>query len=69
MATVVVDLSGVAARSSTPSDSSVTRASVRSGTISDTAPTKVVLPTPKPPEMTIFVDAAFRVALVGAEST
>ena len=59
MATVVVDLPGTAARSSTPSDSLVTSASVRSGTISDTDPTRVVLPTPKPPAMTIFVDAAF----------
>ena len=32
-------------------------ASVRSGMISDTAPTNVVLPAPKPPEMTILVDA------------
>jgi hypothetical protein len=32
-------------------------ASVRRGMISETAPTNVVLPTPKPPEMTIFVDA------------
>ena len=30
-------------------------ASVRSGMISETAPTKVVLPAPKPPEMTILV--------------
>ena len=29
-------------------------ASVVSGTISETAPTKVVLPTPKPPAMTIL---------------
>ena len=35
----------------------VTIASVRSGMISETAPTNVVLPTPKPPEMTIFVEA------------
>ena len=69
MATVVVDLAGTAARSSTPSDSLVTRASVRSGWISETEPTSVVLPTPKPPAMTIFVDAALRGALVGAKST
>jgi hypothetical protein len=31
---------------------------VRNGTISDTAPTNVVLPTPKPPAITIFVDDA-----------
>jgi hypothetical protein len=30
-------------------------ASVRSGMISDTAPTNVVFPAPKPPEMTILV--------------
>ena len=35
----------------------VTMASVRSGMISETAPTNVVLPAPNPPEMTIFVDA------------
>ena len=28
--------------------------------ISETAPTNVVLPTPKPPEMTILVDAVLR---------
>src|SRR3954447_20287244 len=73
MATVVVDLAGVWARSSTPTDSLVTRASVRSGTISETEPTKVVLPTPNPPAMTIFVDAAARLtpgeALESTEST
>src|SRR3954449_10816698 len=73
MATVVVDLAGVWARSSTPTDSLVTRASVRSGTISDTEPTRVVLPTPNPPAMTIFVDAAVRLtpdeALESTEST
>src|SRR6187551_1289889 len=73
MATVVVDLAGVWARSSTPTDSLVTRASVRSGWISETDPTRVVLPTPKPPAMTILVDAAERWAAVAplerAEST
>src|SRR4051794_27495226 len=69
MATVVVAFVGTAGRSSTPSDSLVTSASVRSGTISETEPTRVVLPTPKPPAMTIFVDAALRAALVGAKST
>src|SRR5690349_6374844 len=43
-----------------PSDSLVTRASVRSGLISDTEPTRVVLPTPKPPATTIFVEAVAR---------
>ena len=60
IATVVVRLSGVASRPSSPAEALVTRASVRSGMISDTAPTNVVLPTPKPPEMTIFVDALLR---------
>src|SRR5690606_29350326 len=69
MATVVVALVGTASRSSTPSDSLVTRASVRSGWISETDPTKVVLPTPKPPAITILVDAAERWALERAEST
>src|SRR6478735_5003349 len=69
IATVVVALVGTAARSSTPSDSLVTSASVRSGSISDTAPTSVDLPTPKPPAMTIFVDAAARCALVVSKST
>ena len=67
MATVVVALVGTAARSSTPSDSLVTSASVRSGSISETAPTSVDLPTPKPPAMTILVDAAARWALVAFE--
>ena len=58
IATVVVVLFGVPSRSSTPADGVVTNASVRSGMISGTAPTKVVLPTPNPPEMTIFVEAA-----------
>src|SRR5690242_4716795 len=73
IATVVVDFAGVWARSSTPTDSLVTRASVRSGTISETDPTRVVLPTPNPPAMTIFVDAAVRLtpgeALESTEST
>ena len=68
MATVVVDLPGVLARSSTPSDSFVTSASVRSGTISDTDPTRVVLPTPNPPAITIFVEAV-RLPLESTEST
>src|SRR5512144_501512 len=56
MATVVVVLLGVAVRSSTPTLADVMTASVRSGTISETAPTNVVLPAPKPPDTTIFVD-------------
>src|ERR671922_1253670 len=49
MATVVVVLSGTAAVSSTPTDSAVMSCSVVSGGISDTDPTKVVLPAPNPP--------------------
>lgn len=55
MATVVVTLSGVAERSSVSSLASVIIASVCSGVISETDPTKVVLPTPNPPATTIFV--------------
>ena len=40
--------------SSIPIDRSVISASVTSGSISEIAPMKVVLPTPKPPLMTIF---------------
>src|SRR5581483_3686828 len=58
IATVVVFFAGVPASSSTPTDASVRIASVRNGMISDTAPTKVVLPAPNPPAITIFVDAA-----------
>src|SRR5437868_8244072 len=58
MATVVVCLFGVWARSSMPAEASVITASVVSGTISETAPTNVVLPTPKPPATTIFVEVS-----------
>src|SRR5262249_51951237 len=56
IATVVVVLSGTADRSSTPAEAAVITASVVSGVISDTDPTKVVLPTPNPPATTIFTD-------------
>src|SRR5215217_3592701 len=49
MATVVVVLSGTKAVSSIPTDSEVMCCSVVRGGISDTAPTKVVLPAPNPP--------------------
>src|SRR6476646_5736104 len=49
MATVVVVLPGTARVSSTTTLSDVMGASVVSGSISDTAVTSVVLPTPKPP--------------------
>src|SRR3984885_7608528 len=42
---------------STPAEASVTISSVRSGMISETAPTNVVLPAPNPPATTIFVEA------------
>src|SRR5687767_11310090 len=67
MATVVVFFCWTLEMLSTPSDTSVTRASVRSGSISETAPTKVVFPTPNPPATTIFVEALDR--LEGAKST
>ena len=56
MATVVVVLSGTCDRSSTLAAGRVIAASVVSGVISETAPTKVVLPTPKPPATTILTD-------------
>src|SRR5205085_3928375 len=49
---------GVAAMSSTEVLASVRTASVVSGDISDTEPTNVVLPTPKPPPTTIFAGIA-----------
>src|SRR6478609_3511270 len=62
MATVVVVLSPVWVRSSMPADADVMTASVRSGLISETAPTNVVLPTPKPPATTIFAEVVARAA-------
>src|SRR4051794_12854377 len=62
IATVVVVLCGVAVRSSTPTLAWVMTASVRSGMISDTAPTNVVLPAPNPPDTTIFVDRVGRLS-------
>src|ERR1041385_8481908 len=62
MATVVVVLSPVWVRSSMPALADVITASVRSGLISETAPTNVVLPTPKPPATTIFADVVERAA-------
>src|SRR5215467_5246308 len=56
IATVVVVLSGVCDRSSTPSLTDVMTASVVSGVISETEPTNVVLPAPKPPATTILTD-------------
>src|SRR5215472_11293471 len=56
MATVVVVLSGTCDRSSTPALAAVMTASVVSGVISETDPTKVVLPTPNPPATTILTE-------------
>src|SRR3954470_12086409 len=56
MATVVVSLPGTLDGSSMPWPAEVMTASVVSGSISETAPTSVVLPTPKPPAMTIFAE-------------
>ncbi len=70
MATVVVVLSGTWDRSSTPVLAAVITASVVSGVISETDPTKVVLPTPKPPATTILTDviaASPAVPRTGAE--
>src|SRR5262249_51763368 len=53
-ATVVVVFSGSTEASSTPIDASVMDASVTSGSISEIAPMRVVLPTPKPPLTTIL---------------
>src|SRR6266540_6243982 len=54
IATVVVVLAGTAEVSSTPTDRAVMSCSVVSGGISDTDPTNVVLPAPKPPATRIL---------------
>src|SRR5882672_5780994 len=56
IATVLVVLPGTCRLSSTPTPAEVMIASVVSGVISETDPTSVVLPTPKPPAITIFAD-------------
>ena len=65
MATVVVVLPRMWRVSSMPVDALVMAASVRSGSISEIAPTKVVLPTPNPPAMTNLTDV-MRVAALSA---
>src|SRR5690606_15975135 len=55
-ATVVARLPSTPDRSSTPTPASVRYSSVLSGSISLTALTSVVLPTPNPPATTIFTD-------------
>ena len=54
MATVVSVLVPSGYNSSIPALASVIIASLRKGSISDMAPTNVVLPTPKPPATTIL---------------
>src|ERR1700761_7921518 len=66
MATVVVLLSGTWDRSSTSVLATVIMASVVSGVISETEPTKVVLPTPNPPATTIFTEVMAEAAPCGA---
>src|SRR5215475_8741815 len=65
IATVVVVLSGVCDRSSTPSLTDVMTASVVSGVISETEPTNVVLPAPNPPATTILTDVTAGASVLG----
>src|SRR5579884_2027499 len=68
MATVVVALCGNGPRSSTPMEAPVITASVDSTSISDTALTAVVLPTPKPPATSSFAEAVgSAAALAGSD--
>src|SRR4051812_41286697 len=55
IATVVVAFASTPATSSTPTLLSVRNSSVRSGLVSETLPTRVVLPAPKPPAITILI--------------
>src|SRR3569833_561951 len=55
IATVVVVLASTPATSSTRTPRSVRISSVRSGLVSETAPTSVVFPAPKPPAMRILI--------------
>src|SRR6478609_1505995 len=66
MATVVVVLPETWLRSSMPALALVMTASVRRGLISETAPTRVVLPTPKPPATTIFAEVVARLGAAAA---
>jgi len=59
MATVVVVFSSVAFSGSTVLLAWVIHASVLTGGISETVPTRVVFPTPKPPATTIFAEVTF----------
>src|SRR5262245_26690194 len=68
IATVVV-LSWTFDVSSMPTDSVVIAASVVSGVISETEPTNVVLPTPKPPATTNFTEVMRRTGALEASYT
>src|SRR5690348_13226871 len=57
MATVVVDFRSTPSRPSTRAPGPLSGSSVRRARISVTAPTRVVLPTPKPPAMRILMVA------------
>ena len=65
IATVVVVLPSTPDRSSMPTPGSVSTSSVRSGRVSLTAPTMVVLPTPKPPATRILIAVGSGVAPAG----
>src|SRR5262245_52813415 len=69
MATVVVVLFCTFDVSSIPTDSVVIAASVVSGVISDTDPTNVVLPTPKPPATTNFTEVMRRIGALETSDT
>src|SRR4051794_16726408 len=68
IATVVVVFVPTSPRLSTDSPSVVIAASVVNGAMSEIAPTKVVLPTPKPPATTILTGTGAGVARVGTVS-
>src|SRR5688500_6852145 len=68
-ATVVVVFDATIEPSSTPVDTDVMAASVVRGRTSDTAPMKVVLPTPKPPATTNFTAATCSATDCPSEST
>src|SRR4051812_32017943 len=55
IATVVVFLASTPDTSSTSAPWSVSSSSVRSGLVSETVPTSVVLPAPKPPAIRILI--------------
>src|SRR4051812_16184815 len=67
IATVVVVLRSTPETSSTPTLRSVRCSSVRSGRISLTAPTMLVLPTPNPPATRIFTASGMAAPRLGSE--